>query len=200
MKALIVIICVCVGLTNALAQTQKKKADETKKTINNWKLEPQSFLSIKLGVPITESLDKCSSDLRHEEKLKKMCWTGSNDSKSKLGIFIAPDIGVWYTGHEIEVIDGLVESVAFGFKHFEYVKVADLLKSKYGPPTTRKVAEVKTRGGASYDSLEMTWKGKKYTLTYKSISGTIDEGWVQIYSPKYLKAIQFKTDKYMDKL
>jgi hypothetical protein len=207
MKAFILLVVICMALTNAFAQTNKKKGGDPKPTTQApqqrlWESEPESILGIKLGLPLSESMDECpKGEYGYEYQSGKVCWKKQYQDLPwyyEIQNHPTPGLAIWDVS--VWVVEGSVESVDFKFNHYDYLNMAELLKSKYGPPSQEKVATVQNRMGATFDSLEMTWTGRNLTLTFESRAGKIDEGMVHIYSKKYSESNKFNAEQYKDKL
>ena len=134
-----------------------------------------------------------------EYRSGKMCWTKNEYLPwYEVENYQAPGLAIWDV--DVRLVAGLVESVEFKFHHYDYLKMGELLKSRYGPPSQENVTTVQNRMGATFDSVEMGWIGKNLTLTFESRAGQIDEGMVRIYSKKYYESLKFNADQYKDKL
>jgi len=98
MKTLILILAICITSTNALAQGSKQKTNNPKPATHTsqqrlWDAEPESILSIKLGAPLSASMDECP---KMEYGLyafysEKMCWQG--ESSDYYTVQNAPNLG-----------------------------------------------------------------------------------------------------------
>lgn len=205
MKKTILILIICITSTSALAQSAKKKTERFQNDTQTsqqrlWDAEPESILSIKLGAPLSESMAECpKGKYGYEHRGETMCWT-KNQNLPWYEIENYPTPGMYIGDVWGWVVDGAVEQVSFKFAQYDYLKMGELLKSKYGPPSQEKVATVQNRMGATFDSLEMTWVGRNLTLTFLSRAGKIDEGVVRISSKKYFKSEKFNADQFKDKL
>jgi len=206
MKTLFIILVICMTSTNALAQAPKKKVTEPKPPIQTtsqpqlWEAEPESLLGIKLGVPISESYPKCNERLdRSPSPFGATCWS-SFDIASHVTIEYPPEIGLRIWSVMGIPIGGLIEKVFFTFDHAYYREMAELLKSKYGPPTTEKIVTLQNRMGASFDSLQLIWVGRNLTLEYHSRATKIDEGAVIITTKKYSESKKINTEPYKGNL
>lgn len=175
---------------------------ETSKPIL-WESEPESIIGIKLGVPLSESMNECpKSDFSYRQfDTKEMCWM---DTRLKKGVmyFIGnpPLLGFPISDVTAWVVNGSVESVNFVFDYSDHMKMVELLKSKYGTPSLEEQRRVQNRMGATFDNLVLLWVGKNLTLSFESRASTIDKGAVTIYSKQYSEFQKFNADEYKGRL
>lgn len=216
MKTLFIILVICMISTTALAQAPKKKVTEPKpatqisqpepkppiQTTSQpqlWEAEPESLLGIKLGVPVSESYPKCNDNERWDRsQFGATCWVSL--FSDTIEIVRPPEIGLRIWSVMGIPIGGLIEKVFFTFDHAYYREMAELLKSKYGPPTTEKIVTLQNRMGASFDSLQLIWVGRNLTLEYHSRATKIDEGAVIITTKKYSESKKINTEPYKGNL
>jgi hypothetical protein len=127
-----------------------------------------------------------------------MCWQNKYGKWLDIDNHPTPGIAVWDV--MVRTVDGNVGSITFKFHHYDYPKMEELLKAKYGAPTSEDRTAVQNRMGATFDSLEMEWAGATMTLNYFSRAGKVDEGLVALTTKRYVESQKFDTEKNKSKL
>lgn len=199
------LLVIAVACTNALAETTKEKIPSPKQTTQTvkqkiWESEPNSILGIKLGVPLSESMEECTKErYGYGYTSGKMCWTkGAFSSLYEIRNYPTIGVGIWDV--IVRLVEGNVEAVDFSFNHSVYLNMVQLLKAKYGEPSQETTVMVQNRMGATFASVKMFWIGKNLILSFASREGKIDEGLVSLYSMKFLESLKFDAGQHKDKL
>ncbi len=87
-----------------------------------------------------------------------------------------------------QVIDGKLESIEFDTSgHSGQDRVLDMLKKKYGKPTSLRHQKVQNRMGATFKAFDAVWKFPDLTVVFLSVIDTLDSGTVNIDTKKGLK-------------
>jgi hypothetical protein len=137
----------------------------------------------------------------NDKKEHIMCWSKSNYASGNFyDINHEPRIGVVIYFLHAQMVNRTVEYVDFLFNHYDYIKVLDLLKIKYGKPSREDVSIKQNKMGAKFESIESIWSGNNITILLQSLGSKVDEGRVSVFTKKYSKSLEFDTDKYKDKL
>ena len=113
---------------------------ETQKTIPQvWELEPNSILNIKIGIPLSEQMNECPKNKSgsYGTYTGETCWEFTK-SLDYYHVETPPVPGFEIFAVTPYLVQGNVEAVSFSFRQYDYKKAADLLKSKYGNPTSEK--------------------------------------------------------------
>lgn len=156
-----------------------------------------SVFGIYIGKPI--DLPDCEQDGKMDLlNLKSACILGKKTFKKAWG---ADDVSFAYPeealppyvkglsmGLGAELIDGNVESIAFG-TNGESVQDAVLsdLKKKFGKPTSFRKVPLQNRFNAKTIGLEARWHKNGINVEFNGIEDDIDWGRVEISTDKYQK-------------
>jgi hypothetical protein len=169
---------------------QKQKA--------SWKLEPQTFLSIKLGGPITQ-LSECPKKVRHfqlgdiweydSDITTSTCWEAigavSQETVPKATDLYRlqhlPGVGFGVA----TVIDFNIEAIYFHFDNTAGREILQGLREKYGPPSSVAEEPVVTSVGAKHVRTVGLWSGRHVSIEFRSIDKKLDEGAVTAFTSKY---------------
>lgn len=94
---------------------------------------------------------------------------------SELPIWIkSPSIGV-------RVINGNIETIKIKTRGIDYQEdIFAALTKKYGKPSYTQKANVKNKLGASFESMNATWKVGDVSIMFLGVAGLIDEGHIEI--------------------
>lgn len=199
MKVLLSLVIFCLSFNvNAQGDKQNKHSIKPSPTIV-WESEPQSFLSIKLGLPLSESMQECQkAKYGYDHTYKSLCWEkGYNTSHI---VSNTPDFGISKYVVDLSEVDGVVASIKFQIDSRDFGNMADMLNLKYGPPTNKDVSVVQNKMGAKFDNVVMMWVGKTITLTLSGRADRMDRSQVHIYTNKYIESKKFDAVKYKDSL
>jgi hypothetical protein len=71
-------------------------------------------------------------------------------------------------------VDGAASTMILNSKHDDYVAVREILIERYGSPTKRTVAKVRTKAGVAYESESLLWAGRRVTLSLDEYSGDVN--------------------------
>jgi len=202
--------------TNAISATPKLKPDSkpapklVKPSQPDWQKEPSSFMGIEFGRPLSEQIPKCPTEkigssefLDHKAMrlLDKPCYT-------ILGRFRImenyPNLGVLNEKPTILMAGDVPEGMFFRLPHYNWQKMLDLLKAKYGEPTLVEKSTNTTHGGAIVTGAEYKWIGKLVTLTFSEYGDTVNNSLVGIETKRLSDSSQEESkrnaDAYKDKL
>lgn len=163
----------------AVASAQKAAHTPPQKV---WAAEPTSLLGIKFGVPLSESLPKCSEN----SDSSRPCFTVISDFYSLENIDGLYDVFV-------REVDGKVAHVSASFHDYDALHVRNGLLLKYGKPQRQKSETVHSKAGVAYINNVLQWNGKYIVLKYESIGTRVDEGSISAYTDAYLKHIADKS-------
>lgn len=204
MSAKAVILTLMLGIsvaTGAQADSASKKPPRSPKA-SVWALEPEAILGIKIGAPLSESVPACPVDahgLHVEPQPTTMCWVRLT-SKNVYEIENTPGPGIRIWDVLVETVGGTVEYVSFTFRYLDHMDMAELLKARYGAPTSVRDNTVQNRMGATFNQQVLEWSGPNVELVYESRSGRVDEGAVTLTTRRWLESKKFDAEANKGKL
>jgi len=165
----------------------------TNTAVNTWEKEPDSFLGIKFNEP----LDVATCPIKYIGyteyidydamwSLPRVCidpldssYRHGKPANGTLKIMNVPKIGI---GYDVNV--KLKNSVVVGFtiklKQHGYLLLLSAFQERYGEPTSVENSTVKNNAGGEFSSLNVTWKGKKITISTHERYVMVDESYVTI--------------------
>lgn len=202
---------------NSATPTKKEvtsqSAQLTKSTSTIWSQEPSSFLGIELNQPISKSVpNKCSLDQTNTS----VCAMPVRVDKHRSGVgdgydlftqFAVPNIHVPFakpfshTGgivwvHTLEnTLDGTVAVVTVEFDSEDFSQILPMFVVKYGEPHKKEFEKLKTKGGAEFENIKLSWTGEKVSIFIESLAQrryhygdkqNYDYGSIQVLSTEYL--------------
>lgn len=198
MKSIILLFALMAFSANVLAQNKKYMQPPVQvQQQKTWDSEPNTFLGISLGLPLAESMVQCP-DNYFQNGFKSLCWQDGHYTSHIVSN--TPNIGLDHYVVDLSEVKGVVASISFQIEHRDFSKMAEMLRSKYGLPTTEKVDVVQNGMGAKFDNILMTWIGKNVTLSLASRADKIDRSLVHIYTNEYIESKKFNAEKYKDNL
>lgn len=130
-----------------------------------WKLEPTSVIGVLLDHPLTASAEECARG----EPVAKLCFYRNNPLEVCC-VGVEPFRNIAYVRTSDTHPEGKVGSIEMEFESSDFKQVADILVVKYGRPHKREMKKVKTRGGAEFESVEMSWVGANVGIVATSLS------------------------------
>jgi len=84
--------------------------------------------------------------------------------------------------------NGVVSTITISLKQSNFVTLLMAFKDRYGTPTSIESETVKTKAGAVFNALNVTWKGKKVTINMYERSGKVDQSMVLISDNAIMEA------------
>ena len=72
------------------------------------------------------------------------------------------------------------------YHQYNFLKIFDLFKAKYGAPTITQNGTVQNRMGASFTCIEYKWIGNTANIVLCEYGSKLDEGKVSIFTQDYI--------------
>ena len=156
-----------------------------------WKQEPTSFIGITLDQPLTASAKECPRELASE-----LCIHRRYDPIEVCCVGIEPFRSVANVRTSDSTPEGRVGLIELEFESRGFARVADILIVKYGKPHKREVGKVRTKGGAEFESVELSWVGARVRIVATSLSSRyyselerrlVERGSVEVWTASYAR-------------
>ena len=148
-----------------------------------WLNEPDGFLGLRFGVPLTSQLHECTKQSYwYEDEQKEFCY--ANLSVAELGyadLMQPPEIGVKYKA-VVLLLNGDVEDICMRFNHADFHKMLQWMVARYGKPTSE--TSKSERQAVAYK-----WSGSKVTVELSEGSDTPDESIAIVVTARYATAL-----------
>ena len=200
-KAMVILGLVFAAFANPVysqgTAAQKKSAS---KALVTWKQEPTSLIGITLDQPLTSSAKECPKG----EGIVDICVSSVENPIIVCCVQIETFKNPAYVHTSDMRPEGKVGSIQLNFESEHFQKVADILIVKYGTPHMQKVNKVKTKGGAEFDSVEMSWIGANVRILATSLSTRffseiqgrlLEHGTVVVWTASYARQEAAKSDE-----
>ncbi len=165
-----------------LGSSSQENSTSTKEISKTWEKEPSTFMSIKLGAPL--SVPECPSTnsygivVSRPEKTTGPCAEISKDN------YFLGNMKAFFNVRMV-LIDKNVEAVDATVYSFEWTLLRDALLEKYGPPQSITTEKVRTQAGVEYERETLTWIGQHLTIRAQSIGSDIEKSTLSAYSKAY---------------
>ena len=148
-----------------------------------WPNEPDGFLGLRFGVPLTRQLQECTKqNYWYEDEQKQFCY--ANLSVAELGyadLMQPPEIGVKYKA-VVLLLNGDVEDICIRFNHADFDKVLQWLVARYGKPTSE-------TSNPESQAVTYRWSGSKVTVELSEGGDTPDESKAIVITARYAMAL-----------
>jgi hypothetical protein len=158
-----------------------------------WKGEPSSFLGIKLGSPLTESIPLCPPYSQSWVDFQKPC---AESIAYFFAIHNVPD----FFDINVELVDGNVGSIFVAFHQDSFDQISAALVEKYGPPRSRTVEDVVSKIGVHYKNYKARWVGRRLSLLCESVGTQVDQGSIHIFTSEYQNQMRSKDEDRTEQL
>jgi hypothetical protein len=189
----------------AYARTKQRTPTHT-----TWEAEPDSFLGIKFGQPLDSQMPECpkhtystgfSSYETNYSIDAKACW--EELGRGFRTISNPPALGVFYQATAY-VINGLFEGIVITFDHYNYLKMLDLFRERYGSPSHVQKSSFQTHSGMKLEGNVYHWVGRNVEIRFSEYGSKLDEGEVDISTKalqnSYIEENKRNSDRYKDRL
>lgn len=176
------------SLTNTTSKNSRMQNKSKVLTNNNWPLEPESFMGFRFGESFGEQISKCPSDTTVSKENIRCYETISIDAEL-FKVHNLANIGIPVVDITPVVKNGMFEGIYLTFRQFDYLKMYDLFKAKYGEPTKVEKITLQNRMGASFTGVECKWLGKSVNIVLSEYGSKIDEGQVTVFTHNYINTI-----------
>jgi hypothetical protein len=207
MRGLAIIVGVLIACS-AAAQTPRKgkpvppaaaaKAPEpaAEPAPKDWDKEPDAFLGIHFGEPF--KVEPCPIkvlgqyvkteilDYDAVKSLPGVC-VDPTDASYKYGkpenttykLANLPALGIGYKV-SVQMKDAVVSKITMELDQSNFGVLLQAFKDRYGAPTEVKTDTVKNRAGGEFSATDVTWRGKKLSISMYERLNRIDESYVVI--------------------
>jgi hypothetical protein len=161
-----------------------------------WEKEPDAFLGVKLNEPF--NVAPCPTkifgqyaktevlDYEAMKSLEGVCLNTTDPLykylKPESGPFKLahlPALGVGYAA-SVHMKNGVVSKITIELKQSNFGVLLTAFKDRYGSPTSIESNTVKTTAGAEFNAADVTWKGKKLSISMYERMGKVDESYIVI--------------------
>jgi hypothetical protein len=149
-----------------------------------------SFMGIRFGQPFAGQIPECPKEEKYHsydnsriypEKIRCFkFYVMAFDEPAVYELANPPDIGIRIWNVLPSVVAGNFEGMSFYFRHYDYIKMLELFRSRYGAPTRVEMGSYQCSGGMSLTGQINTWKGKTITITVSEYGIQADEGSVSV--------------------
>lgn len=190
---LILIAFIAIGINAEAANKGKvKKNTASKNTTTTWDQEPSSFMGIKLDTALEESILRCNSPGADKDK----CYMGGDvipggANPVTMYAYRSPDITDIFSTPiaVISVRNGKVGTFHISFDESRFLKVHQLLSSKFGIPHSELVKEYKNLAGATLSGRKFSWSGNNVTIELEQRSSEMDKSELLIITKNFRESI-----------
>lgn len=148
-----------------------------------WDREPERVFGIPLGVTVAETgLPDCPEMPTkgfYDKEPSHLCFLKSRYFPDKIGdLHGTPDLGFAY-GASFGFHQGRIATLSLSLNQDQFERAKAVLLERYGPPTTSETKEVVAGSGARLGSQELSWKGRKLSITAIERVGRVDTSYIQ---------------------
>jgi hypothetical protein len=186
MRIFSLLFAALLSVTPALAG-KKRPLDPQDRSLQRattpWLNEPDGFLGLRFGVPLTRQLQECTKQSYwYEDEQKQFCY--ANLSVAELGyadLMKPPEIGVKYKA-VVLLLNGDVEDICMRFNHADFDKMLQWMVARYGKPTSE--TSKSERQAVTYK-----WSGSKVTVELSEGGDTPDESIAIFVTARYATAL-----------
>jgi hypothetical protein len=159
--------------------------------------EPDSFMGVKFGRPIGESIPKCDSETPPYVSGRKLCWQES------YGRILVQNVVIDELRLRlfVDLVNDAVAAMNMEFATPQYSRLAGILKTRYGAPSQVAAQNWTSRAGVSLPGQVMKWKGKKTSITIQERGGLdrLDRGeialWIDTWESHVAKSDEERRNK-----
>ena len=164
-------------------QTPKKRTTKTRFR------DPEAFLGLRFGVPLTSQLHECDSPVYGEEAPKAIfCYASL--TTGKLGyarLQNAPDLGFDYIAN-VMLVDGSVEDIVLNIHDAQASEALKLLITRFGKPAI--VQSNAPHADYSQTQRVYGWNSAEITIELSEQRETAGMWTVSLATRRYLKALR----------
>lgn len=200
-KIIFVVFNIFVGLAFAQDYSKNKSFVDSKNnsakqaTVKIWDKEPESFLGIVLGESISiidcptkiigQYSNKSVLDTEAMKSLPNVCINKADPlykykiSEKFITLENTPDLGIKYTVM-VYLDENIAKKITISLDQRNFSVIYDVFQNKYGLPTSSLERAVRSNMGATFNSKNFTWVGKKISIYMYERLDTIDKSYVSI--------------------
>lgn len=210
--SLIIAINTAGGVVAAEKKKIAKPSSDSSSRKAKWQQEPSSFMGLELFQPLSKSVtSECpkgtfgtvdssavpSGALCHNDFILKEV-----GSYTVYGFEVKPINREVYVKTLNMKLEDPIMQVQTDFNSRDFSEIKQMFTLKYGAPHKVGFKKLKTKGGAEFDNVILTWSGDKVTIKIESLhsrgvdsSGSIYElGVIEVYTSDYLNKTKQERD------
>lgn len=171
-------IMLCLDSCGHIVYAKNKPRSES---ILTWDAEPDSFLGLKFGQTLESQIPECQNEYDILNS-SKSCWKSFGQGLRPINN--PPTLGVLYEAYG-HVVNGTLEGMTIEFDHYNYLKMLDMFREKYGLPTLEKKSLFQATGGVKVQGNVYHWVGKNIEIIFSEYGGTIDKGEINVFTKDF---------------
>jgi len=153
--------------------------------------EPDGFLGLKFGIPLTSQLQECSHRV-YGERAATPAFCFSNLSTGPIGyaeLEHGPQIGLAYTA-VVLLMDDSVEDICLSFRNEDFPQMLNLLGARFGKPKLTESTIAEGKDGDVYEGKVHKWFGPGVSIELSAYGDKPDESKLVFATNRYLRALQ----------
>ncbi|GDY37725.1 hypothetical protein [Acidovorax sp. NB1] len=141
-----------------------------------WKQEPDSVLGIALGQPLSNDAIKSCGGVQVQQDADPIQACATKKPQFGDGAILLGGIPIeaFTYGAVVREI-GVVSQIGLMGPNDRYEEVKRILVERYGKPAKIGKITVQNKLGASFDSEQLSWRGKTVSLVLDQRAGTVEE-------------------------
>lgn len=141
-----------------------------------WRQEPDAVLGIALGQPLANDAIKPCGGVQVQEEAGQIAACASHTPRFGDGPILLGGIPIAaFKAGAVVREGGVVSIVELGGSNDRYDEAKQVLTERYGKPTKVGKTTVQNRAGASFQSEQLTWRGKRVLLVLDQRAGNVGD-------------------------
>ena len=153
--------------------------------------EPDGFLGLKFGVPLTRQLQACDHRVYGEQSTPPVfCYAKlSTGALGYAELENPPQIGLAYSA-VVLLLDSSVEDICLSFRSEDFPQMLKLLSVRFGKPKVTESTISEGKAGDMYEGKVHKWFGPSVSITLSEYGDKPDESKLVLATNRYLRALQ----------
>ncbi|CAN7189125.1 hypothetical protein [Acidovorax sp. LjRoot117] len=142
----------------------------------DWKQEPDTVLGIALGQPLDNDAIKSCGGVQAQDEQPAISVCALDKPRFGDGPILLSGIPIaaFKTGAVMRE-GGVVSQIELAGSNDRFDEAKQILAERYGKPTKVGKSTVQNRAGASFQSEQLTWRGKKVLLVLDQRAGNVTD-------------------------
>lgn len=141
-----------------------------------WKQEPDAVLGIALGQPLDNDAIKSCGGVQAQDEKPAISACALDKPRFGDGPILLSGIPIAaFKAGAVVREGGVVSQIELGGSNDRFDEVKQILTERYGKPTKVGKVTVQNRAGASFQSEQLTWRGKKVLLVLDQRAGNVSD-------------------------
>jgi hypothetical protein len=168
-------LAVCLAVPAFTFAQPKSQSAPSRDQAQAWTKEPSTVLGLRLGVPPEDGgLPSCQEGVSHPAS--PCLSTVANPLPGYKPLLTIEGHPFTYAAFSVSVDDsGVLSKITARMNHDRFAEFCNVLKERYGQPTSQVMSEAQSRSGPTYPNQSYVWSGKKITIVASERFESIDQ-------------------------